>query len=215
MKNSWFILSLAAIPFFASAELEIEPLSGNRRFEKRLENMRSAVNNRSAKAADFPTFEQFNEAVSHAKSQSAISQKKLALPSPSRIMVENLKCTLENQAPSGVAKKDGELNGVMSVYLCTNGYMVAYENDYQAPLTQRVIVFDDDFAKKQDPTNPLIKEAVTTRGNTRFTSLRWLNPQHEIRYEVFTNLHSTEDARLEKSLKEGLKEIAIQLSTSS
>lgn len=212
MRNMLFVVLFVFVPSFAFAKLEIEPLTGSARFEKRLEAMRSSVSARSVKAPEFPTFEQFNEAVSKAKFESGRRNEQVVLESPSRTMIEKLGCKLENQAPSGVEKKGGGLNGVMSVYLCANSYLVSYESDYKVPLTQKVIIFDDDYVKKQERGNPLIKEAVATRGNTRFTSIRWLNADNEIKYEIFADLGKSNDAKLEKSLKDGLKEIAIKLS---
>ena len=213
MKKTLLITSVALIPSFASAQLEIQPRTDNARFEARLEALRSAssASARPSKSSEFQTFEQFKNAVSKAKSQSGMLRTQAVLDSPSRAMIERLGCKLQNQAPSGVERKEGGLNGVMSVYLCESSYLVSYENNYRAPLTQRVIIFDDDYAKKQDRNNPLIKEAVATRGSTRFTSIRWLNFENEIKYEVFADLEKSKDIELEKSLKEGLKEIAINL----
>ncbi|WP_425928712.1 hypothetical protein [Pseudomonas sp. NyZ201] len=213
MRRAFLLLSFAILPSVASAELLIEPLTGNAKAE-RFEKMRSAANSRSAKEADFPSFQQFSKSVTEAKFDFGISEKQLTQVSASRVMVERLSCKLNDQVPSGVAKKGGGMNGVMSIYLCPNGYLVTYENEYKSPLTQRVTVYDDDYAKRRVGDEPLIKETVATRGNTRFTSLRWLNSENEITYEFFADLKVSHDSQLEKSLKEGLKEVAIRLSSS-
>jgi|GEM_PF-5587895 len=213
MKRNFLLSIFAIVPSIASAELVIEPLTGNAKAE-RFEKMRSVANSRSAKAPDFPSFQQFSKSLSEAKLGLGISQKQLAMGSPSRVMVEKLNCKLNDQAASGVEKKDGGMNGVMSIYLCSNGYLVTYENEYKSPLTQRVTVYDDDYAKRRAGDEPLIKEAVATRGDTRFTSLRWLNAENEITYEFFADLKVSQDSQLEKSLKAGLKEVAIKLSSS-
>lgn len=175
--------------------------------------MAPSVRSRSAQERKFPSLYEFNSMVEQVRLRDVRLPEAITIASASRPAVEELSCTLSNEAPSGVPRKEGGLNGVMSVYSCGRSYVVTYENSYADELTQRVVVVDDDYAGRSDKEPPLIKSAETTLGNTRMTTLRWLNAKYEIRYEVYTDVSMSRDYLLEDGLKTVMRDTALNVRT--
>ncbi|CAM3869567.1 hypothetical protein CCOS865_02359 [Pseudomonas reidholzensis] len=209
MKRLVVLLMLAGS---AQAELDIQSSSDNPRGAERISKMQAAMRERPTQTSSFPTLDQTNAALNKAKLMVGLSAQSIKFHSPSRAAIETLDCSLANEAPSGVERKDGGLNGVMSVYSCGAAYVVTYEYNYEVALTQRVGVLDDDFARHTDKLNPLIKTTAVSRGGTRLTMLRWLSPENQISYEVYADLATSVDDALEQRLRTALRDTALRLS---
>lgn len=214
MRGKGLVALLLVIASGANAELQIEPSSDNPRLEAMRKKHASATQPHPAQATRFPSLGELNASVAMAKLRSAALARSVEVASASRPAILKLNCSLANEAPSGVERKAGGLNGVMSVYSCGPSYVVTYENNYDQPLTQRVKVYDDDFAGRSAHDVPLIKVSQRTSQGTRLTRLRWLNPSNEISYEVYTDLSKASDSLLEDQLKAALNTTALALTTS-
>lgn len=204
------LLLLLAGP--AQADLVIQSQADNPRAAAAMQRMQAAAAGRSQTETSIPTLEQLVSRIELARRMSAFAAQAPTFESPSRPAIEHLGCRLATEAPSGIERKDGGLNGVLSVYACGAKYVVTYEYTYAVELTQRVRVLDDDFAKHADPNNPLIKTTVVTKGERRVTYMRWLNRKNEIRYEVYADGSHVGDQTFEERLKSVLSATTLGLS---
>ncbi|MGE8060472.1 hypothetical protein [Pseudomonas sp. NPDC089547] len=210
LNNLFALLLLGATS--AQADLEIQSQADNPRQAEMVMRLRAATAGRPPSTASFPSQEQTIASIERAKGMRGLFAHAPTFQSPSRSAIEQLDCQLSIEAPAGVERKVGGLNGVQSVYACGTSYVVTYEYNYAVALTQRVRVIDDDFAKQTDLLNPLIKVGAVTKGETRMTHLRWLSPKNEISYEVYTDVSHADGKTLEKALESVLKATALRLS---
>ncbi|QHF45490.1 hypothetical protein PspS35_17460 [Pseudomonas sp. S35] len=212
MYAGLLIAGLMAFPTCAFAELNIVPLSNSDK-AKRLEQLNSTAPKASSakKETAFPTLAQFERYVSVAKQNDVRLRDRVLLASYSRARITGSGCTLRMDAPSGVEDKNGDFNGVMSVYLCADAYVVTYEADYTRALKQSVTVYDDEYSRTGTPGMPLIKENTKVVGGVKRTIYRWLNPVTEIRYEIFTSQVRSEDEVLLVKLKAALRETLLEV----
>lgn len=209
MRLSMLCMSTLLASFSASAELEILPLSGNTHIQKVIEKRAVSPTAEPEKNSTFPGFEQFSSMITLAQASDRRLAQAVRFKSQSRAAIEKLQCRLSKALPSGVEMKEGGLNGVMSLYSCGDDYVVTYETHYERELTQRVVVYDDDYAKPQDPGKPLVKTSEKVMGGVRRTGLRWMNSTHEIRYDIYANVQG--DGALEKELATVITEVAIEI----
>ncbi len=209
IKPKYFAALMLFTAASAQADLEIRSLADSPRHAAALQRLQAASARQPAPEAGFPSLKQIIAGMQTGRIMAGLAGQAPTYQSPSRPAIEQLGCHLAGEAPSGVERKAGGLNGVMSVYACGSKYVVTYEYDYSVALTQRVVVVDDDFAQHTDPRTPLIKTRVVTRGETRLTAMRWLNPRNEIRYEVYAEHSQAADETLEKSLESVLGATAL------
>lgn len=201
--------SLLLVSISANAQLEIRPVSSNVHVQKMMEKRVASPRLEQGEHSGFPSFEQFSLSVVLAQANDKRLRQPVRIESQSRAAIEKLSCELSKEAPSGVAMKEGGLNGVMSIYTCGHDYVVTYETNYERELTQRVVVYDDDYAKPQDSGKPLVKTSEKVVGQTRKTVLRWMNSKHELRYEIYADLKG--DGALEKALTSVVTQVALAL----
>ncbi|MCU7648494.1 hypothetical protein [Pseudomonas piscis] len=209
MRLSMICLSMLLVPFSADAELEIRPLSSNTHIQKILDKGTASPRREAERKAGFPSFEQFSSMVTLAQMTDKRLSQAVRFKSESRAAIEKLRCQFSKEAPSGVEMKEGGLNGVMSLYSCGDDYVVTYETHYEPELAQRVVVYDDDYAKPQDPGKPLVKTSEKVVGGVRKTGLRWMNSKHEVRYDIYASLEG--DGALEKALMSVITKVAIEI----
>ncbi|GEM_PF-3596874 len=125
--------------------------------------------------------------------------------SPSRSSILALGCELAGETPSGVQTKAGPMNGVQSIYLCPDLYLIVQELDYNQPLTQRITLFDDEYAA--DPVRHLRRitqhdKRDETRRRTRW---RWINHFYEIQYILHTDTANGDAAALTAALRASME----------
>ncbi|MGE8412778.1 MAG: hypothetical protein ACN6QY_10490 [Pseudomonas sp.] len=209
MRLSMICISMLLVSFSAIAELEIHPLSSNAHIQRIINKGPASSRMEPEKKSGFPSFEQFSSMVTLAQRSDKRLSQAVMFKSESRAAIEKLRCQFSKEAPSGVEMKEGGLNGVMSLYSCGDDYVVTYETHYEPELTQRVVVYDDDYAKPQDPGKPLVKTSEKVVGGVRKTGLRWMNSKHEVRYDIYASLEG--DGALEKALTSVITEVAIEI----
>ncbi|WEK29169.1 MAG: hypothetical protein P0Y58_19960 [Candidatus Pseudomonas phytovorans] len=211
MRVNGFFVFLVFASGLVQADLEIRSQSDNPRHAETLKRMQAAAAARPPSEVSIPSVEQLAASIAWSRRTGGIAATPPSVESPSRSAIEQLGCNLSAESPSGVARKEGGLNGILSLYECGTRQVATYEYSYAAALTQRVVVIDTDFAKEPDPLNPLIKTNIITVGERTMTTLRWLNRKHEIRYEVYADGSYAGETVFEKDLEAVLKATALVL----
>lgn len=204
MKTLSIATVIFAAPLFAFAELNIEPLSASPGALEKAHELRSSNQKRFSVVSDYPTLDQLVKVLNSAKERDERLAKKPELSSFTREFMVKAGCTLSSEAPSGVEKKSGGLNGVTAVYACEHGYVQTYEYEYMSELTQKITVFDDDFASRGERDEPLIKEVSHTVNWVKKTNLRWLSSRHEVRFEIYSKTEKDPTGGLERALKDAM-----------
>lgn len=124
-------------------------------------------------------------------------------------------CLDEKIFPDGFSNPDVNAHLFLAVYRLARHQCFTEQIKrcfgYAYPLTQRVVVIDEDFAKHSDPLDPLMKTKVITRGKRQMTIMRWLNPKNEIKYEVYADSSHSSDQTFENGLKSVLRATALEL----
>lgn len=94
-------------------------------------------------------------------------------------------CRSRSISPAGIQLVKGGLNGANEILECGTSIVILYQFDYREELSQKITVYDAEYASDPEGQKFRIKQGSVQYKNGVLGNISWLNPWAEYRVEIY------------------------------